>query len=440
MGITKDRGYYYWVKRVPKRFEGLVLGSDGKPVKQVRQALFTDSRAEAELKAVQIEAARMAEWEAIAAGDSKSARAHYEAARKLAQARGFSYKPMEAVAEGDLFDLVTRLLSMSKNGQLTAPPVETEAVLGAVPEVYPTLPEVLEDYYVLTKTRHLKKSDAQYHKWKLPRERAVKHFIEVTSETDGQGRPILVPVNQISRKDALDFRNWWSDRVEDGMSVETANKDFGHLSQIFSVWTELKDVALPNPFSKLRLEGNHESEKTAFTRAWISEKILAPGALDGLNEEARDIFLMTLNNGVRPCEITDAPLGDFEINAPIPFLRIAPHGRELKVAHTKRDIPLVGVSLEAAKRIVARGGVERYRHNAGNWSALVNKYLKNNGLKEKPQCTAYSVRHYIENALLAAKIDDRVRADILGHKYARPNYGDGGALPGRREALLQIAL
>ena len=60
MGITKDRGYYYWVKRVPKRFEGLVLGSDGKPVKQVRQALFTDSRAEAELKAVQIEAARMA--------------------------------------------------------------------------------------------------------------------------------------------------------------------------------------------------------------------------------------------------------------------------------------------------------------------------------------------------------------------------------------------
>lgn len=42
--------------------------------------------------------------------------------------------------------------------------------------------------------------------------------------------------------------------------------------------------------------------------------------------------------------------------------------------------------------------------------------------------------------LLAAKVDDRVRADILGHKYDRSSYGDGGHLVGRREALALIAL
>ena len=87
MGIVKDRGRYYWVKRVPKRYLGLVRGSDGLPVSQVRQALHTDSKAEAQAKAAQIEVARQAEWEALAAGDSGSARAHFEAARKLAQVR-----------------------------------------------------------------------------------------------------------------------------------------------------------------------------------------------------------------------------------------------------------------------------------------------------------------------------------------------------------------
>lgn len=66
--------------------------------------------------------------------------------------------------------------------------------------------------------------------------------------------------------------------------------------------------------------------------------------------------------------------------------------------------------------------------------------MQNNRLKEAPKNVAYSVRHYIENALLLAKVDDRIRADILGHEYKRPNYGDGGALAGRREALERIAL
>lgn len=96
---------------------------------------------------------------------------------------------------------------------------------------------------------------------------------------------------------------------------------------------------------------------------------------------------------------------------------MAPNGRELKQRHTARDIPLLGVSLEAARRIVARGGIMRYRHKATGWSNLVNKYLETNGLQETPAHTVYSLRHFVEDALLAARVDDRVRADILGHNY-----------------------
>lgn len=149
---------------------------------------------------------------------------------------------------------------------------------------------------------------------------------------------------------------------------------------------------------------------------------------------------MMINTGLRPSEILSCPVDDFCLNADIPFLRVAANGRELKQRHTAREVPLLGVSLAAAQRIVARGGVTRYLHKANTWSSLVNKYLDNNGLKESPQHTAYSLRHYVEDALLEAGIDDRVRADILGHKYARPVYGSGGGLEMRRAALAKIAL
>ncbi len=439
MGIVSVKGRYYWVKRIPKKYQGVALGPSGKPVAQLRQALFTDSLAEATIKAAQVSAAKVAEWEALLAGDQKSAVRLYEAARDLAQARGFPYVPMSSLAQGDLKALVSRVLSLGKEGVHSESHASSAAVMGVVPAALPPLSAALSDYFVLTKTRHLKKSDAQRHKWKLPRERAVRHFLDLTCARDGAGNAIEKPIDQITRDEALLFRKWWSDRVEAGMAVGSANKDFGHLSEIFRTWAELKGVDLANPFSKLRLDGKDEGTKPPFSRDWILTKILVPGALDGLNEEARDVFLITLNSGCRPSEITDAPLEDFRVNESIPYLRISANGRELKVAHTRRDIPLLGVSLAAARRVVARGGIKRYRHKAGSWSGLVNKYLGNNGLKETPRHTAYSVRHYVENALLEVGVDDRVRADILGHKYERPSYGDGGGVAGRAKALALIA-
>nr|WP_192808360.1 tyrosine-type recombinase/integrase [Oceanicola granulosus] len=147
-----------------------------------------------------------------------------------------------------------------------------------------------------------------------------------------------------------------------------------------------------------------------------------------------------MNTGLRPSEVLLCPLEDFCLDDEIPFIRVAAHGRELKQRHTARDIPLLGVSLAAARRIVARGGIQRYRDKSNAWSSLVNKFLDAHGLKETPQHSAYSLRHYVEDALLEAGVDDRVRADILGHKYDRPSYGAGGGLLGRRQALAKISI
>ena len=434
MGIVKDRGRYYWVKRVPKRYLGLVRGSDGLPVSQVRQALHTDSKAEAQAKAAQIEVARQAEWEALAAGDSGSARAHFEAARKLAQVRGFQYRSLDVLLGSPIETSVERIRSLGTPDNL-ASAESIRAVLGGVPIILPDLNGVLTEYFDLTKTRHLTKSESQKHRWTLSKQRAVKNFEVAVFPRHSP------PIDQIARADALKFRKWWSVRVEnEGLAAQTANKDFGHLAEIWGTWCELTATNLANPFSKLTLDGATKTQRPSFSGVWVRDRLLSKGAFATLNDEATDIFLVMINTGLRPSEITDAPIEDFCTQHSIPHIRVAPNGRELKVAHTRRDIPLLGVSLEAARRIVARGGIQKYSRKASSWSALINKYLGNNGLKETPCHTAYGLRHYIEDALLAAHVDDRVRADILGHKYHRPIYGDGGGLAGRRAALEKIAL
>ena len=431
MGIVCDRGRYYWVKRVPKRFLGLVRGADGQPVKQVRQCLFTDSKSEASKKAEQVEAARMAEWEAMVAGDEVSARKHYEAARRLAEVRGFSYVPLSALTEGDITELVARVLSLSQNGTPAAPHV-VEAVLGNVPEALPTLSEAWADYSRATESQRRHKSDIQEKRWQAIRDLSVSNFIKVHGSD-----PAL---DAITRADALRFRDWWAEKVAEGYSLSSANKQIGILSAIFHTWTDLHGHTMPNPFSRTQLRGTDKKRRPPFSRKWVKEKLLAPGALDRLNDEAADVLLVMINTGLGPGEVVDTPLSGWKLDHDIPHIAVTDEGRELKTDHRGRDIPLLGVSLAAARRIVARGGIQRYGQRSSQWSALVNKFLRNNGLAETPDHTAYSVRHYVEDELLTAGVDERVRVDILGHKYKRPKYGSGGGLEIRRAALEKIAL
>ncbi|MFS4436594.1 tyrosine-type recombinase/integrase [Paracoccaceae bacterium GXU_MW_L88] len=434
MSVVNDRGRFYWVKRVPKRYCGVVVGKCGQPVSQIRLALHTADRQAAKLKAAQIEAIMLADWEdALGCGLSLNA-CDAEIARRIAENPACIYAPANLLRfrnEGPSEEAVHTGAVEALDADAPSSQKETSNA--------PDLFAVLDDYFELTRTRHLKKSAPQLKRWKERRHRAVRQFLEATQSAKQHGKLVAPRIDEITRDDAITFRNWWSKRIEDGAAFDTANKSIGTMSEIFKTWGELRAPHLINPFANLRLKGADEGRRPAFSRDWIETRLLAPGALYRLNAEARDILLVMINTGLRPSEITEAPVSDFEVNEEIPFLRVAPHGRELKVAHTKREIPLLGISLAAAKRIVARCGIQRYCNRTDSWSALVNKYLREHELRETAAHSAYSLRHYVEDALLSAGVDDRIRADILGHKYQRPRCGTGGALEGRRAALERIA-
>ena len=62
-------------------------------------------------------------------------------------------------------------------------------------------------------------------------------------------------------------------------------------------------------------------------------------------------------------------------------------------------------------------------HDSANVSAAINKFLEENRLKETPRHKAYSLRHSFEDRMIDAKIDDRIRRDLFGHRLDRERYG-----------------
>lgn len=98
---------------------------------KVTRALWTDSEREARIKTAAVEAEVMAYWEALAAGQADDAAAAYEVARKLAQARGFPYRPAAELAAGTIDNLLTRLEALIRSDGTFAPLAEASALLGA---------------------------------------------------------------------------------------------------------------------------------------------------------------------------------------------------------------------------------------------------------------------------------------------------------------------
>ena len=101
-----------------------------------------------------------------------------------------------------------------------------------------------------------------------------------------------------------------------------------------------------------------------------------------------------------------------------------------------RDIPLVGVSLEAMKR--APNGFPRYRDKGNSLSAALLKTFHTRGLMPTKKHRIYSFRHAFEKRMQEAGLDYGLRCTLMGHKNTRPQYGDGGSLEYRQKELLKF--
>lgn len=408
-------------RNVPRRYASV------EPRKTVWISLHTDSETVARQKALIAWDQLLEGWEARLAGDSDDAERRFDAARELAQVRGYRYLPAERVAALPRAEFLERVRSAVKPD---AEPdrIEAAAVLGGAKEPSITVERALEMFWSLAKDRAAGKSEDQMRRWRNPRQKAIRNFVAVI------GNKALA---DITGDDMLEFRQWWLEKMEaEGLTANSANKDLAHLRDTFKTVNRMKRLGLMLPLSDLAIKEGAKRIRPPFSPDWIKTKLLAPGALVGLNTEARCILLGMVNTGYRPSEGAGLMPEHIRLEHAVPHITIEPVGRQLKNETSRRVIPLTGVSLEAFRQ--CPGGFPTYRFK-DKLSDTVNKFLRENELMESPAHSLYSLRHAFEDRLLSAGVDERIRRDLFGHALQRERYGHGASLGHCRDILQAIA-
>ena len=421
MSIIRRGEILYLRRRVPKRYKAV------ENRKMILQSLHTEDRSAAEIKRETIWSNLIETWEARLRGDTDDAKLNYEAAVNMAEIKGKSYRLMTEVAQLKTSDLLERIEAIDDE-RGTPSLIEADALLGGVEKPKMSISYALEVFWDLAADKTLGMNADQIRKWRNPRKKAIQNFISVNGD---------IAITDLNRNHMLDFRQWLLERIVDGqIRPGSANKDLIHLGQILKTVNTLKRLELDLPFGELSFKEDEKNTRPPFSDTWIKDKLLARGALDSLNTEARILVLGMINTGYRPSEGVMLTASTIRLDTDVPHISIEPGNRKLKTAHSKRVIPLTGISLEAFKELPQ--GFEHY--NSVVPSNTINKFMTENGLRETPSHSMYSLRHAFEDRMLANDVDERIRRDLFGHALQRERYGAGASLEHTFNILRKFAL
>jgi len=266
-------------------------------------------------------------------------------------------------------------------------------------------------------------------------------------------------LSEITRDDALKFYGWWASRLAPKsdtkvLSSRGGNRDLGTMRKFYTEYhiyfgnedkpnpfraLSFGQEDKPNPFRSLSFRAPIAKDKRPpFEDEWVHKYFLSPGSLGFLTQEDRFILYTLIETGCRVSEVTNLRAPDIVLGTAAPLIKIRPSPRrELKSPSSVRDVPLIGVALEALSHYP--DGFPSYRYDSQRISTKLLKALREHELMPSKKHVLYSFRHSFERRMLEAGLDYDLRCRFMGHSIARPDYGGGGGIRFRREQLLKIA-
>jgi hypothetical protein len=311
--LLPRRGIYYYWRRIP----AVVAAMDSRsPL--VRISLKTDDLAEARAKRDALEAADNDYWQALILDENEEqARLRYKAAARRAEALGFSYRTSSELASGSLAELIRHVLAIPQTG--TSPEVEV-AALGGEDRPRDNWWKAYEIYKNEIKKDELaKKSPGQLKRWEGTRKAAISNLLSLIGDK---------PIADTAREDGLALRTYWlgkvapDDKTQKRCSPNSANKQIGILRNIYSTYFKRLQQDMKNPFDDLRFTEGGGQKRMPFAREWIQGRILAAGALAGMNGEGRGITLAQVETGCRPGELCNIAPEDIFLVDDVPYIHI----------------------------------------------------------------------------------------------------------------------
>ena len=425
---------WHYVRRVPKSVRHI----DERVL--IYRSLETDSRKVARQRRDICAAADDQRWSEITPSrfGTPAPDAVMKDLQQRAQAFGFTYMPVsEIVKKLSGEQIVDRVAALGPiNGPLSPKQQrDADALLGLAKPPKMKISQALELYLSeIALDEQTGKSPEQLKTYTKVKRRAVANFIKLNGDMD---------MLEIGRDEARTVYRFWADRVQPKgdqkpLSGSSANRDLGNLRKLYRRYFEhIGDENRQNPFRNLRFASPKLKQVQPFSDDWVRSKILAPNMFKGLNREAALLCLTMIETGCRPSELANIEPENIRLDDEIPHIRIRSSSkRALKSTASVREIPLLGVSLEAMKR--APNGFPHYQDRGYLLSQTLLNGFKVRELLPTTSHRIYSFRHSFEKRMLEAGLDYGLRCTLMGHRNPRPEYGDGGSLVYRQAELKKI--
>jgi integrase len=423
--------YWQYRRRVPRHLAEFDKRSFVKESTKVRVA--HDPKGTHALKvALRIDHEIERYWSDLVQGRVSDARKNLKAAVKRAQLLGFVYHSHNEVRQLPLEERLERtdvLADKQDKGNLDD--IDVTALLGgAAPAI--TLTQLVDTYEALdtVKLKIRNKNEHQKKIWRSVRDCAVQNLIEVVGNKD---------IKSLTRDDGKRFRAWWAEKImADDLTTEGARKDVNALRVMIRDVCEDNELADLEPFHKIKFKGSGGSREP-FAINFVRDVILKPGALDGIDDAVRDILLICIDTGARPSEVIFLPKADIHLRTNIPYIEIRDGGgREVKTNSAEREIPLVGVALEAMRR--NPHGFPQFHRRVKYVETAINERLRDlqTDVNEKERAlTFYSIRHCFKDRLRATSAREEMIDALFGHANKKPKYGRLD-LAAKREIMDQL--
>lgn len=426
--------FWYFARRVPVEFKGVEHRRC--VVLSTKIRIIDDPNGIAAKVAVEnLDRALAKYWRDLQAGKNPDEIARYRKAQMRAQELGFSYLSVHDIATSPLRELAARLGVLVRS-RLINRRNDVVALLGGAPapRCSPNrvpISELVSEAEASRPEIFINMSASQKRRWRSTRALSAASLVTAI----GYDKPI----NDLSRQDALAFRQYWVERVMRGEVLATsANKRIAEARSMYCLLSDAYQLDLPPVFERLLLRREDGMTRRPFSSSVIQERILAEGALAKVNAEARRILFLMVETGLRPSEACNLTRSTIILDHAIPHIQVRPEGRILKTKSSKRDIPLVGVALGAMR--AQPDGFPRYRDKSDALSALLNKVLAKKGFRSSAgEQTLYSLRHSFSDRLRNAKAPDSTVNYLMGHAGPGPRYGEGISPEAKLEWLSLIA-
>ncbi len=274
----------------------------------------------------------------------------------------------------------------------------------------------------------------------------IEESLEVYFAVKGVGRPKLFfttaqryigylveclgnrSIDRYTSKDATVLREWL---INKGLSNSSLQRVFSGIKAVINFVTLEQGLECHNAFAKVYLPSNTDAKKRHAINPSNMAKIKAECL--SLDDDIRWLVAIIFDSGMRLSEAAGLMLSDLKLEEDIPYIDLKPHPhRRLKTASSERKIPLVGLSLWAAKRLKQHSTglycFPRYttseRCNSNSASAAINKWIKTVGGSND---VIHGLRHSFRDRLRAIEAPTDMIDQLGGWalKSVGQGYGDG---------------